>query len=97
MLKRVCAWLPVILLLSALFAFPAQVPDPQSSVIASSARLKLGQAGSQRNWTITIAARGSRSAVKEVLIDEFAEKYPQSGLLAYAYQDGVYLGRQVTT
>ena len=96
MLKRVCAWLPVILLLSALFAFPAQVPDPQSSVIASSARLKLGQAGSQKELDDYNRLHAEVDpAVKKVLIDEFAEKYPQSGLLAYAYQDGVYLGRQV--
>ncbi len=33
-------------------------------------------------------------AAKKNLIDEFVEKYPSSGLLAYVYQDGVYLGRQ---
>ena len=33
-------------------------------------------------------------AAKKKLIDDFAQKYPDSGLRAYAFQEGAYLGRQ---
>ena len=58
-------------------------------------RAKPGQAGSQQELDAYNRLHNEADpAVKKSLIDKFAEDYPLSGLLAYVYQDGVYLGRQ---
>jgi tetratricopeptide (TPR) repeat protein len=73
----------------------AQVRDRRGAGPAGASRPRLGQAGSQQELDDYNRLHNEVDpAVKKTLIDEFVEKYPRSGLLAYVYQDGVYLGRQ---
>ncbi len=70
----------------------AQDQAPQK---VASAAPKPGQAGSQQELDDYYKLHNEVDpAIKRNLIDKFAADYPQSGLLAYVYQDGVYLGRQ---
>jgi len=58
-------------------------------------RIRLGQAGSQLELDSYNRMRKELDpVVKRNLIALFASDYPESGLLAYAYQDGFYLARQ---
>jgi tetratricopeptide (TPR) repeat protein len=72
-----------------------QGQQPQKAAPTAPARAKPGQAGSQRELDAYNKLHNEVDpADKKSLIDKFAADYPLSGLLAYVYQDGVYLGRQ---
>ena len=67
----------------------------QKAAEAVPAKPRLGQAGSQQELDAYNKMHNEIDpAEKKYLIDNFAASYPDSGLLAYVYQDGVYLGRQ---
>jgi hypothetical protein len=58
-------------------------------------KLRLGQAGSQQELDAYNRMHNQFEPYeKRRLIEQFVRDYPDSGLLAYAYQDGAYLGRQ---
>jgi tetratricopeptide (TPR) repeat protein len=68
----------------------------QNTGATSPAKPRLGQAGSQQELDdYNKLHTESDPGVKRELIDQFAVRYAESGLLAYVYQDGVYLGRQM--
>lgn len=80
-----------------LFSMPvrAQTKEPQKAAETAPVKLRLGQAGSQQELDAYNKMHNEVDpAQKKILIDEFVRDYPESGLLAYVYQDGVYLGRQ---
>ncbi len=73
----------------------AQAHLPQQAATPIPARAKPGQPGSQQELdAYTRLHNEPDPQVKRDLIEQFASQYPQSGLLAYVYQDGVSLGRQ---
>ena len=73
----------------------AQDAGAQKAAASVPSKLRLGQAGSQEELDDYNKLHSEIDpALKRSLIDEFVAKYPNSGLLAYVFQDGVYLGRQ---
>lgn len=73
----------------------AQAKEQQKPAQTAPAKPRLGQAGSQQELDAYNRMHNEVDpAEKRSLIDKFANDYPESGLLAYVYQDGVYLGRQ---
>jgi tetratricopeptide (TPR) repeat protein len=73
----------------------AQAAAPQIPAEAQASRPRLGQAGSQHELDAYNRMHNELDPTeKKNRIDQFVREYPDSGLLAYAYQDGVYLGRQ---
>ena len=92
--------LQTILALSGVFllwVWPvrAQVTDLQKPAAVVQVKPRLGQAGSQQELDAYNKMHNEVDpARKKALIDGFVSDYPDSGLLAYVYQDGVYLGRQ---
>ena len=70
--------------------------EPQTSARPAPAKANLGQAGSQEELDDYNRLHEELDpAAKKNQIDDFANRYPDSGLLAYVYQEGVYLGRQL--
>lgn len=70
--------------------------QPQTSARPAPAKANLGQAGSQEELDDYNRLHAELdAAAKKNQIDDFANRYPDSGLLAYVYQEGVYLGRQL--
>jgi tetratricopeptide (TPR) repeat protein len=73
----------------------AQGMVSQKLVGAPPPKPRLGQAGSQQELDAYNRMHNQFDPnEKKNLIDQFVRDYPDSGLLAYAYQDGVYLGRR---
>ncbi len=73
----------------------AQNQNQQAAVVTVPVKPRLGQAGSQQELDDYNKMHNAYDpTLKKILIDDFVSKYPDSGLLAYVYQDGVYLGRQ---
>ncbi len=73
----------------------AQTAQQQNPPETAQAKPRLGQAGSQQELDAYNREHNEVNlAAKKDLIDDFVQRYPNSGLLAYVYQDGVYLGRQ---
>ncbi len=69
--------------------------DQKKAAENAPVRPRLGQAGSQQELDDYNKMHNAYDpSLKKILIDDFVAKYPDSGLLAYVYQDGVYLGRQ---
>jgi tetratricopeptide (TPR) repeat protein len=87
-------WLTLTLLCAAFPSFgherSVQVVSP-----APAAGSKLGQARSQNELDDYNKLRSEADpATRQTLIDHFAVAYPDSSLLAFVYQDAVYLGRE---
>lgn len=94
--RIVVFWFLTITLVScASIAGFAQAQPPQNAAPQAPAAAKPGQPGSQQELDAYNRLHNEVDpTIKRSLIDRFATDYPQSGLLAYVYQDGVYLGRQ---
>jgi len=84
-----------ILLPGSSFPLRAQRKETPKTAVTAQAKAKPGQAGSQQELDAYNKLHNEIDpAAKRNLIEKFATDFPASGLLAYAYQDGVYLGRQ---
>lgn len=83
------------MLLAGLIYFIVWVSPSGAQVKGPAKPLQLGLAGSQMELDAYNKLHNEPDpAEKKILIDGFATDYPDSGLLAYVFQDGVYLGRQ---
>jgi len=92
MLRR----LAVILFLGLPGPAGAQITALQQASRAGAASASLGQAGSQEELDDYNRLHAEMDpAEKRNQIDDFIKRYPESGLLAYVYQEGAYLGRQL--
>jgi tetratricopeptide (TPR) repeat protein len=86
--------LTLILLSSAL---PSLAQQRSAQIVSPSpaARSKLGLAQSQNELDDYNRLRSEVDpSTRQTLIDHFAATYPDSSLLAFVYQDAVYLGRE---
>jgi tetratricopeptide (TPR) repeat protein len=95
MRRTTLCWCVAILLLSSPLPVRAQGKEIPKKAVTAPAKAKPGQAGSQQELDAYNRLHNEIDpAVKRNLIEKFASDFPASGLLAYVYQDGVYLGRQ---
>lgn len=95
MRNRSIVFFACIFLLCLMPSAGAQVEKQQKAVEIAPVKPRLGQAESQQELDDYNKMHNEYDpAMKKALIDDFVAKYPDSGLLAYVYQDGVYLGRQ---
>jgi hypothetical protein len=86
----------LLVLLCPARIIPAQEKVAPKPIETGSLRLRQGQAGSQQELDGYSRIHNEFDPMtKRSLIDAFARDYPESGLLAYVFQEGVYLGRQV--
>lgn len=95
MRQTMMVWFGAVLLCCSSFPVGAQIKEPQKATETAPEKLRLGQAGSQPELDAYNQMHNEVDpAQKKALIDKFVVDYPDSGLLAYVFQDGVYLGRQ---
>jgi tetratricopeptide (TPR) repeat protein len=95
MLPRIIARGGISLILCLSFCAWTPAKEQQKAAATAPTKPRLGQAGSQQELDAYNKMHNEVDpAEKRGLIDKFAGDYPESGLLAYVYQDGVYLGRQ---
>jgi hypothetical protein len=95
MRQKPFAWLTFILLLCFPFLSSAQTSVQEKPAAAASGEARLDQVGSQPELDEYIKMHNEADPdLKRELIERFVRDYPKSGLLAYVYQDGFYLGRR---
>jgi hypothetical protein len=89
------AWRTYILLLCFPLLSSAQTGVQEKPAAAASGEARLDQVGSQPELDEYIKMHNEADLdLKRELIEKFVRDYPESGLLAYVYQDGFYLGRR---
>jgi hypothetical protein len=89
------AWFAYILLLCFPFLSLVQTGVQEKAAAAASGEARLNQVGSQEELNeYNRMHNESDPDLKRELIEKFVRDYPGSGLLAYVYQDGFYLGRR---
>jgi tetratricopeptide (TPR) repeat protein len=89
------AWCAIILLPCLSMPGSAQTGVQEKAAVAAAGESKLNQVGSQQELDDYQRLHGEVNPdLKRELIERFAKDYPESGLLAYVYQDGFYLGRR---
>jgi len=89
------AWCAIILLPCLSLPGSAQTGVQEKAAVAEAGESNLNQVGSQQELDDYQRLHGEVNPdLKRELIERFAQDYPESGLLAYVYQDGFYLGRR---
>jgi tetratricopeptide (TPR) repeat protein len=95
MRRIILCYFAAVLLLGSPFPVKAQGKEAPKPAAPVQIKAKPGQAGSQQELDAYNRLHNEVDpVVKRNLIEKFASGFPASGLLAYVYQDGVYLGRQ---
>jgi len=88
-------WSGLVLFLCVFVCVGALAKEQQKPAETAPVKPRLGQAGSQQELDAYNRMHNEVDpAEKKNLIDRFVSDYQGSGLLAYVYQDGVYLGGQ---
>jgi hypothetical protein len=95
MRQKPFAWRAYILLLCFPLVSSAQTGVQEKPAAAASGEARLNQVDSQPELDEYIRMHNETDPdLKRELIEKFVRDYPESGLLAYVYQDGFYLGRR---
>ena len=89
------AWCVIILLPCLTICGLAQTGVQDKAAVAAAGEARLDRVGSQQELDDYRRLHGEVNPdLKREMIERFAKTYPESGLLAYVYQDGFYLGRR---
>jgi hypothetical protein len=95
MREKAFAWRAYILLLCLPLLGSAQTGVQEKAAAAESGEARLNQVGTQEELDDYLKMHNEADPdVKRELIEQFIRRYSESGLLAYVYQDGFYLGRR---
>ena len=95
MREKAFAWRAYILLLCLPLLGSAQTGVQEKPAAAASGKARLDQVGSQPEFDLYNKMHNEADPdLKRELIGRFVTTHPESGLLAYVYQDGFYLGRR---
>jgi len=89
------AWCAILVPLCLPIPALAQGGVQEKAVVVTSGEARLDQVGSQQELDDYRRMHGEADPdLKRELVERFAKTYPESGLLAYVYQDGFYIGRR---